>query len=231
MLDWQVMARPKYRKEPEPAQANDPRANQKERTRSAVVAAATQLLRAGGQPTVAQAAELAKVSRATAYRYFPTQEAMLVEVAQVNPASEPVERWLAGLEGGEPADRLQGLQSTFNQVLITEEVAMRTGLRVYLDTWLESRSKGEVPTAVREGRRIRWLDEALEPVRQQLKPAQWRRVRSALALTLGVEALVVMKDVCKVSDEEALATLEWAAQALLAAGLNGAAGKAPVRKK
>jgi AcrR family transcriptional regulator len=231
MLDLQVMARLKYRKEPEAAQVNDPRANQKERTRSAVVAAATQLLREGGQPTVAQAAELAKVSRATAYRYFPTQEAMLVEVAQVNPASEPVERWLASLEGGAPADRLQGLQSTFNDVLITEEVAMRTGLRVYLDTWLESRSKGETPTAVREGRRIRWLDEALGPVRQQLKPAQWRRVRSALALTLGVEALVVMKDVCKVSNEEALATLEWAAQTLLAAGLNGAPGKAPVRKK
>src|SRR5688572_32606 len=139
MLDLQVMARLKYRKEPEAVQVNDPRANQKERTRSAVVAAATQLLREGGQPTVAQAAELAKVSRATAYRYFPTQEAMLVEVAQVNPASEPVERWLASLEGGAPADRLQGLQSTFNDVLITEEVAMRTGLRVYLDTWLESR--------------------------------------------------------------------------------------------
>jgi AcrR family transcriptional regulator len=231
MLDLQVMARPKYRKEPEAAQPTDPRANQKERTRSAVVAAATQLLREGGQPTVAQAAELAKVSRATAYRYFPTQEAMLVEVAQVNPATEPVERWLASLEGGEPADRLQGLQSTFNGVMITEEVAMRTGLRVYIDTWLESRRQGETPTAVREGRRIRWLDEALEPVRQQLKPAQWRRLRSALALTLGVEALVVMKDVCKVSDEEAMATLEWAAQALLAAGLDGAAGKTSARKR
>lgn len=206
-------------------QASDPRANQKERTRSAVVAAATQLLKDGAQPTVAQAAELAKVSRATAYRYFPTQEALLVEVAQVNPAVEPVERWLASLEGGEPADRLRGLLGRFNSLALTEEVALRTGLRVYLDIWLESRRRGEAPSAVREGRRTRWLDEVLEPVRQQLQPAQWRRMRSALALTLGIEALVAMKDVCHLSDEEALATLEWAALALLRAGLENAPGQ------
>lgn len=203
----------------------DPRANQKERTRSALVEAATQLMRMGAQPTVAEAAELAKVSRATAYRYFPTQEAMLVEVAQVNPTTEPVERWLSGLEGGDPAGRLNGLLTTFNGVVVAEEIALRTGLRVYLDTWLESRHRNEEPMAVREGRRTRWLDEALEPVRRNLRPAQWRRLRSALALTLGIEALIVMKDVCKLSDEEALATLEWTALALLRAGTENATGK------
>lgn len=224
------MTRSTYRKEPELAHPSDPRANQKERTRAAVVAAATQLLRQGAQPTVAEAAELAKVSRATAYRYFPTQEAMLIEVAQVNPAAEPVEQWLAHLEGGEPKDRLNGLLSTFNDVVLREEIALRTGLRVYLDTWLESRRRGEVPNAVREGRRTRWLDEALDAVRREMRPAQWRRLRSALALTLGVEALVVMKDVCKLSDEEASATLEWTAQTLLRASLENAAPKS-VRSK
>lgn len=224
------MSRPKYRKELEAAQPTDLRANQKERTRSAVVAAATQLLRQGAQPTVAQAAELAKVSRATAYRYFPTQEAMLVEVAQVNPAAESVEHWLTGLEGGEPKDRLQGLLATCNGMVVAEETVLRTGLRVYLDTWLENRRHNKAFTAVREGRRTRWLDEALEPVRRSLRPAQWRRLRAALALTMGVEALVVMKDVCNLSDEEALATLEWTAQALLSAGLENAPAKAAARK-
>lgn len=202
------------------APAADPRANQKERTRTALVDAATRLLRQGTQPTVAEAAELAKVSRATAYRYFPTQESLLVEVALVNPAAESVERWLAGTQGKEdPAQRLRGLLHAFDAVARREETALRTGLRVYLDTWLESRRRGEDPAAVREGRRMRWLDDALAPVRQGLRPAQWRRLRSALALTLGVEALVVMKDVCKLSDDETLATLTWTAQALLRAGL------------
>lgn len=225
MLDLQPMTRHKSHDVKNASAFSDPRANQKERTRTAVVAAATALLRQGAQPTVAEAAELAKVSRTTAYRYFPTQEALLVEVAQVNPATESVEQWLAGLEGGDPQERLAGLVSTFNGVVAREEIALRTGLRVYLDTWLESRRRGEVPGAVREGRRTRWLDEALEPVRRELRPAQWRRLRSALSLTLGVEALVVMKDVCKLSDEESLATLSWTAQTLLRVGIEAAAVK------
>jgi AcrR family transcriptional regulator len=215
------MTRQKSR-EPAEEPKPDVRANQKERTRQAVVEAATRLLRSGAQPTLAEAASLAKVSRATAYRYFPTQESLLLEVAQVNPAAEPVERWLEQLQGGEPNERLRGLLSTFNKVVLAEEVTLRTGLRAYLDTWLESQRRGEEPAAVREGRRTRWLDEALAPVRQRLTPARWRKLRSALSLTLGVEAMVVMKDVCHVPDAEALATLDWAAQALLKVALEDA---------
>ncbi len=204
----------------------DPRANQKERTRAALVAAAAQMLREGAAPSVAEAAERAKVSRATAYRYFPTQDALLVEVAAVNPAIAPVEAMLDMLgtvKDAGPEERLHRLLHSFIPIVQAEEVTMRTALRAYLDTWLESRRQGAPTPAVREGRRMRWLDQALAPVRQQLPPAQWRRLRAALSLILGIEAVVVMKDVCHASDEESLATLEWAALALLQAGLAGVA--------
>ena len=57
------------------------RERQKNRTRRAVVEAASALVREGRTPTVAEAAEAAEVSRATAYRYFPTQDMLLAEVA------------------------------------------------------------------------------------------------------------------------------------------------------
>ncbi|HUP71781.1 MAG TPA: hypothetical protein VM282_01920 [Acidimicrobiales bacterium] len=44
---------------------------------------------------------------------------------------------------------------------------MRTALRVYQDTWLEGHGNDDAPP-VREGRRMRWLDRVLEPVREQL---------------------------------------------------------------
>src|SRR5438046_895884 len=57
------------------------RKSQKNRTRAALVSAATDLVQAGKQPTVSEAAQAADISRATAYRYFPTQEMLLAEVA------------------------------------------------------------------------------------------------------------------------------------------------------
>jgi AcrR family transcriptional regulator len=212
--------------ESHPTRAGDPRANQKERTRAAVVQAATDMLRLGLQPTVGEAAERAKVSRATAYRYFPTQDALLVEVSQMNPAAEPVEQWLAALpKGGEAADRLQGLLSTFNPIVLEQAVSLRTGLRSYLDVWLEQHRKGEQPDGVREGRRMRWLGEVLAPLKGKLTPARLKRLQQALSLTLGVEAMVVLKDVCQAGDREALATLDWAAQALVRAALEEAGRK------
>ena len=54
------------------------RVDQKRRTRDALIAAARQLVADGETPTVEGAAQAAAVSRATAYRYFPTQRALLV---------------------------------------------------------------------------------------------------------------------------------------------------------
>src|ERR687883_1696561 len=57
------------------------RINQKRRTREAILAAAVELVEQGQSPTVAEVADAALVSRATAYRYFPTQEYLLFEAA------------------------------------------------------------------------------------------------------------------------------------------------------
>jgi AcrR family transcriptional regulator len=196
------------------------RAAQKERTRAALVEAARGLLSAGAPPTVAEAAAKARVSRATAYRYFPTHESLLIEIGNISPATEPIEALLDTLQGNDAEARLLALLDRFNPIVFAEEVPMRTALRTYLDTWLQNRGRGERTPPVREGRRMRWLDKALEPARRTLSPAEWRRLRAALALTLSIDAMVVMKDVCRIEDDdEALAVLRWAAAALLRAGL------------
>jgi hypothetical protein len=53
-----------------------------------------------------------------------------------------------------------------------------------------------------------------------------KRLRSALALTLGTEALIAMKDSAGLDDdEEIVATLEWAAGALLRTALQDFEGQ------
>jgi AcrR family transcriptional regulator len=204
----------------------DPRANQKKRTRAAIIEAAAALLREGTLPTVADAAERALVSRATAYRYFPTQESLLLDVAQVEPLVAPVEALVASFSTDDVAQRLTDLIDTFMPILLGEEVIVRTAVRVYLDTWLENRRSGQ-ETPVRAGRRARWLEEALRPIQTQLGDAGWRRLRSVLSLTLGTEAVIAMRDVAGLEDnEEIVADLRWAARALLQAALAGAAASA-----
>src|ERR1700694_655771 len=61
------------------------RHRQKNRTRKALLNAAAELMRQGREPTVADVAEVGEVSRATAYRYFPTQESLLVEMRMFAP--------------------------------------------------------------------------------------------------------------------------------------------------
>lgn len=199
----------------------DPRANQKERTRAAIVDGGLKLLREGTTPTVASAAVAAKVSRTTAYRYFPTQDSLLVEVLSVTPSTAIVEKALERNRSGDAKQRLLALLDLFNPILLREEGQYRAALRVYLDTWLTSgNTDRRSGPRVRAGRRMRWLDEVLAPLRGELPEAAWRRLRNALSLTLGIDSVVIMKDVCGIEqDEEILDVLRWTALAVLNATL------------
>src|SRR5579859_5757750 len=135
----------------------DPRANQKARTRAAIVSAAQELHQQGIAPTIEQAAERARVSRATAYRYFPTKEALLIEVSTMTDQA-PVEAMLANLTTDDVEQRLLRLIDTFDGIVLADEEHFRTFAWVYLDTWLRGRRNGADAPVVREGRRMRWLE-------------------------------------------------------------------------
>ncbi|HZT05473.1 MAG TPA: TetR/AcrR family transcriptional regulator [Chloroflexota bacterium] len=203
----------------------DPRRNQKERTRAAIVDAARSLLREGVTPTVSTAAEAAKVSRPTAYRYFPTQDALLSEIMDITPSTEPVDEAVRRLDTADPRRRLGRLLDVFNRIVVDEESRYRAALRVYLDTWFAARKAGEAAPAVRAGRRRRWLDETLAPLRTTLPPKRLTRLKNALALTMGIDSLVILKDVCGLDNAEALAVLRWAALAILDAAVAEADGQ------
>lgn len=202
-----------------PTRQEDPRGPQKARTRAAIVEAAERLRgESGSTPTVARAARAAGVSRATAYRYFPTREALDVELTDITPSVATTEAVLASLDTDDVEERLLALLDAFNPVAIVEEEHYRRALWVYLDTWLRSRRGDDAAPAVREGRRMRWLDEVLAPL-DGLDEDLRIRLRAALALTLGMDSLVVLKDVCGLDDDEALAVLRWVATTLLRGGL------------
>ena len=71
------------------------------------------------------------------------------------------------------------------------------------------------PDAIRQTRRFEWIDHALAPLRDRLAPDQFRRLRYALTLVFGAEALIVLRDVCRLDPGEATEIMRWAAAALI----------------
>src|ERR1700716_3535650 len=109
------------------------RHRQKNRTRKALLSAAAELVRQGREPTVAEVAEVAEVSRATAYRYFPTQESLLVEMRMFAPEG-PLEKFdRVVLESSDPVERSGVLAREVSEWALQNEVELPTLLVLSLD--------------------------------------------------------------------------------------------------
>jgi AcrR family transcriptional regulator len=187
------------------------RTQQKSRTRQALIDAARSLISNGRTPTVEQAAAAAGISRATAYRYFPNQQSMLV-------AAHPYLARPSLLPDDAPSDagaRLAAVVDAHTRQTIELEPQLRTMLRLSLDPELSSREE----LLLRRGRAIGWIREALEPLRGQLTDQQLERLVLAIRTAEGIEALVWLTDVAGLSREEAVAVMRWSALALLRAAL------------
>lgn len=191
------------------------RVNQKRRTRAAIIDAAKELLAEGATPTVTQAAVLAEVSRTTAYRYFPTQESLLIELAMTADVGDIEELAARDVSSEQAQERALEVLDLFNRHVADAEVEYRTALRLYLHQWLQEKETGTEAPQVREGRRRRWFEQSLEPLRDTVAPERWERVITGLCLLSGPEALAVLRDVCHLADDEGRATARWAAATLL----------------
>jgi len=185
------------------------RTRQKARTRAALLGAARELLAEGRTPNVEEAAEAAGVSRATAYRYFPNQRALLV-------ATHPEIEATALLGENATTDPKERLDRTIAELIrftIDTEPELRTMLRLSL----EPGPKEEL--LLRQGRAIGWIEEALAPLRGRLPRSTLRRLVLAIRSACGIEALVWLTDVAGLSRQHAAELMRWSALALLRAAL------------
>lgn len=188
------------------------RVAQKLKTRRRILAAASTLVAAGRTPTVEQAADTAGVSRRTAYRYFPAQTKLLTEAA-LEGLRAPMEAMLANAPSGVELEDLEGRVGTLidrmQSMAIRHEGLLRTMIH---ETVLERGPTGQLR---RGTRRIDWIEAATQPLRERVSPPAYRRLVSALALCGGIEALLVLRDIRGLPEQEAIAVSRWAAQALL----------------
>ncbi len=195
-------------------EAKTGRTNQRHRTRKELLQAASRLMKQGQKPTLDEVAEEALVSRATAYRYFPRVEALLVE-ASLDLATPDAEALFAGDDTTDPVARVERVDKMLHELTLANDTQLRMMLMYSLERSIDVGRDGEGP--VRQNRRTPLLAAALAPARGQFTPTGLDMLTKTLAVLVGVDALVVFKDVLQLEDREARKVKRWAIRALLEA--------------
>src|SRR5262249_32335099 len=152
------------------------------------------------QPSLEEVAGEALVSRATAYRYFPTVDALLLEAS----LDVAVPQAGALFDAASPADaltRLERVDAALDAMILANEPALRTMLVQSVQRGRQREDADGLP--VRQNRRTPLIEAALEPARKDFDPRSLPMLTRALALVIGTEAMVVCKDVLQLGDGEA----------------------------
>ncbi len=194
------------------------RANQKARTRQAIVRAAGALLARGLKPSLDEIAAEAKVSRATAYRYFPGLDALLSEAAVDGLIPEPGDLLGAGAPD-DPFERLALVDDTFDRACREREAALRLMLARTLE---RSVGRAADDSPLRQNRRGPLIEQALAPLAPRLGKARVERLVQALTMVVGTEGFIALTDVAGLDHEQAREVRRWTIDALVAAALREA---------
>jgi AcrR family transcriptional regulator len=200
------------------------------RTWKLLMEAASSLIEEGHTPTVAEVAKRAQVSRATAYRYFPTRSRLIT--AMVDTALGPVRSWSSS-QGDGRARITELFESTF--IRFKEfEPHMRAAAQLALEHQALERAGILEEEPYRRGHRIRILAHAVEPFSAQVPAKAIDRLQKALSIIYGIEPHIILKDIWGVKNKEVEAIVFWMVGALIEATMKEAKdGKAaaPARRR
>jgi AcrR family transcriptional regulator len=188
---------------------------------------AMELIRTQGHiPSVAEVAVRSQVSRATAYRYFPSRSALITAV--IDSSLGPVRT----LPSNNPDGRAR-VHELFTQTFprFKEfEAQLRAAAQLALEQWALERAGLLEEEPYRRGHRVHILQHALAPL--ELPPAIKLRLHRALSVVYGIEPFVILKDIWGLPDREVERVAMWMADALIdAAQREAAAARQRPREK
>jgi AcrR family transcriptional regulator len=189
---------------------------------------AMQLIQADGRiPSVAEVAVRSTVSRATAYRYFPSRSALTTAV--IDASLGPVRTIASDSAGGR--ERVRELfERTFPR--FTEfEPQLRAAAQLSLEQGALERAGLLEEEPYRRGHRIRILEHAIAPLADELPAAVRHRLHRALSIVYGIEPYIILKDIWGLPDREVERIALWMADALIDAALRDARAEVPAAKR
>ncbi len=190
------------------------RANQKKRTRMAIVEACRAIIRSGSPVTMPEVARAALVSEATAYRYFPDLPGL---VSQAFPGlwPSPAQALAPVADSADPVRRVRFAC----EFLLRGVLAYQGAVRAMIAATITRPELAET----RPGLRFGLIDQALDPVSGGLAatdPAGLAQLKGDLAAVVSAEALFVLTDLAGLTPDQAVASLVRSAAAITEAALH-----------
>ena len=182
------------------------RTAQKRQTRESILRAAKEILEQGNEFSLERVAAQAGISRATMYRYYSDKDILSAEAA-LDLRLLPPEEVVAELADQGFEEMILGIQEYYNGLTVDKEPIFRKYLSVILDADKAVNQRG--------GRRVRALGDALERKGPDLPAADREHFVCIATLLMGIEAYIVMKDVCGLDNTQAHRTLQWGLRTFL----------------
>ena len=176
------------------------RVNQKLRTRMAIVEACREVIRSGGPVTMPAVARAALVSEPTAYRYFPDLTSLL-NAALVGMWPSPAEALEAIAASADPVERI----AFASEFLLRRVLSYQGAVRAMISATI---TRPEL-AAHRPGIRFGLINQALDPIAGTLplRPEQLAQLKHDLAAVISAEALFSLTDLCRLTADDAVASL------------------------
>ncbi len=184
------------------------RVNQKLQTRSLILKSARDILNRESKITLETVAEHAGISRATIYRYFSNIELLTTEALLHAHFLSP-EELREQVEGQSLEETVHAIQSHYNKMSRENELVFRRYLSASLIEAINSNKK------TRGARRVEALKLALKPFENLMSKTELDRLVNIATLLMGIDALLVCKDVCGLDNSETDELLEWALDLIL----------------
>ncbi|MFF4806255.1 TetR/AcrR family transcriptional regulator [Streptomyces sp. NPDC001351] len=181
-------------------QAGTGRANQKKRTRAAIVEAARELIGTGGEVTMPEVARAALVSEATAYRYFPDLPSLISE-ALAGAWPPPAEALAPVADSTDPVERV----AFACEFLLRGILARQGSVRAMISATITRPAS----VSARPGIRFGLIDHALAPLEGTLgatDPEAFAQLKRDLAVVVSAEALFTLTDLCGLDPQAAVAS-------------------------
>ncbi|MBU2902926.1 TetR/AcrR family transcriptional regulator [Maribacter dokdonensis] len=180
------------------------RVKQKQETREKILSTTQELMNNGEKFTLEDVAEKAGVSRATIYRYYSNIDILSAE-AGIDINTKIPKTIYENLQGLEVKDKILGVQEYYNNLTLDNENAFRNYLSIVLTSDSQHTKRG--------ARRSKTLKMVLDETK--LTKTEVKNLQNLFTVLMGIEPLIVTKDVCGLNNEQSKKLLKWGMELLL----------------